>query len=124
MGIAFKGIDHVQVCIPAGMEEEAKSFYIGFLGFTEIGKPESLKGNGGFWMQAPGMEVHIGIDASHDPGTSKRHIAFEVEDLAAARSMLENAGINLKDEIPIPHRDRFSFRDPFGNRIELLTYYD
>ncbi|WP_070120256.1 VOC family protein [Bacillus marinisedimentorum] len=123
MGIAFKGLDHVQVCIPADMEDDAKSFYIDLLGFIEIEKPDSLKSNGGFWMQAPGVELHIGIEPGHEPGLSKRHIAFEVGDLTAARSVLEQAGLNIKEETPIPLRDRFSFRDPFGNRIELLAYH-
>ena len=51
---------------------------------------------------------------------SKGHPAFEVTDLAAARKTLETQQIKIKDEIQIPGMVRFSFFDPFNNRIELL----
>jgi hypothetical protein len=33
---------------------------------------------------------------------------------------LAAAGMEILDGIPIPGHDRFEFRDPFGNRVELI----
>jgi hypothetical protein len=43
-----------------------------------------------------------------------------VEDLASWRSHLSAQGIVIEDQIPIPGVERFEFRDPFGNRVEML----
>ena len=118
MGIAFVRLDHVQVCIPPGCEEEARRFYSDILGLTEIEKPEALKPNGGLWYQLADIQLHIGCE---DPaGKSKRHPAFEVEDLKAARAELEAHDVRIKKDTAIPGVERFSFFDPFDNRIELL----
>ncbi|AZB42634.1 glyoxalase [Bacillus sp. FJAT-42376] len=119
--LKFIKMDHVQICVPSHEEAAARAFYLDLLGFNEIPKPDSLKGNGGFWCSAGAIEVHIGLEEM-DPVTSKRHPAFEIGNLDAARILLENAGVGIKEEKPIPGRDRFSFADPFGNRIELLQY--
>ena len=41
-------------------------------------------------------------------------------DIQAARSHIENQGIKIKEEKQVPGQIRFSFVDPFDNRIELL----
>lgn len=43
----IRGIHHVQITIPRGAEETARTFYCGVLTLSEIEKPESLKGRGG-----------------------------------------------------------------------------
>ncbi len=53
-------------------------------------------------------------------GASKRHPAFEVENLGEVRAYFEQSGVRIKDEPTVPGFERFSFYDPFGNRIELL----
>jgi catechol 2,3-dioxygenase-like lactoylglutathione lyase family enzyme len=116
--MTFKKLDHVQICIPIGKENEARKFYTGILGLTEIPKPTALIPNGGLWYVVADIQLHIGTESS--TGISKRHPAFEVADLDAARRHLELNGIVIKEEIPIPGQKRFSFSDPFDNRIELL----
>ena len=44
-------LHHAQVTVPPGAEEEARRFYCGFLGLTEIEKPEALQPRGGLWLQ-------------------------------------------------------------------------
>lgn len=117
--ISFKRIDHVQVCIPMGEEEKARKFYEGVLGLKEIPKPVSLLRNGGMWYQIGDIQLHIGVEEM-GVERSKRHPAFIVEDIDAARIYLESRGVKIKDDIPIPQVKRFSFFDPFGNRFELL----
>ena len=119
MKITFKRFDHVQVCIPRGTEGEARDFYGGLLGLEEIEKPEVLKKNGGMWYSVADVQLHVGVEETVAP--SKRHPAFEVEDVANVRAYLERSGVRTKDEPDIPGVvHRFSLFDPFGNRIELL----
>ena len=119
MKIQFKRFDHVQVCIPRGAETEAREFYGGLLGLEEIEKPEVLKKNGGMWYSVADVQLHIGVEEAVAP--SKRHPAFDVVDAAGVRTYLEQNGVRTKDEPDIPGVvHRFSFFDPFDNRIELL----
>ena len=120
--IKFKKLDHVQICIPEGKENEARDFYTGIIGLTEIPKPKALMQNGGLWYQVADIQLHIGTEK--DLNKSKRHPAFEVEDLKEARKHLEQSGLQIKEEVRIPGQDRFSFTDPFGNRIELLQKHN
>ncbi|GAJ41296.1 VOC family protein [Saccharococcus caldoxylosilyticus] len=120
MKIPVKRLDHVQICIPFGAEDEARAFYTDLLGFMEIEKPDSLKANGGLWYQVGDIELHIGVE-DRDGYNSKSHPAFEVENIDEVRRYLEENGVPTKDEKPIPGVKRFSFRDPFHNRIEFLS---
>lgn len=119
MKINFKRIDHVQITIPEGKELEAREFYSGLLGLEEIEKPDSLKASGGVWFKIGDVELHLGVENS---AVSKRHPAFETEYLDEIKIYLSDNNVKIKEEIPIPGRKRFSFYDPFGNRIELLEY--
>ena len=119
MKITFKRFDHVQVCIPRGTEDRAREFYGGLLGLAEIEKPDVLKKNGGLWYAVADVQLHVGVEDVVAP--SKRHPAFEVEDVANVRAYLEGSGVKTKNEPDIPGVvHRFSLFDPFGNRIELF----
>jgi len=113
-------IEHVQITIPKGAEEAGRAFYCGVLGLPEITKPESLKGRGGFWVQVGYRELHIGTEDGFDRYSTKSHIAYRVDDLAHWREVITQAGLTIEEQIPLPGRERFEFRDPFGNRIELV----
>lgn len=116
--INFTRLNHLQICIPVGKEKEARKFYTDIIGLVEISKPKELIPNGGLWYQVADIQFHIGTE--NEINKSKRHPAFEVENLIEAREILERNNIKIKEEIQIPGQDRFSFFDPFGNRIELL----
>jgi len=118
MKIKFKRLNHIQICIPKGAEGEARKFYCGLLGLKEIEKPEDLKKNGGFWLKIADVELHIGTEDAKN--TSKRHPAFEIENLQETKSYLQATGVRIKEDNPLPRFYRFSFYDPFNNRIELL----
>jgi len=111
-------LNHIQLCIPIGKENEARKFYCEILGLKEISKPEVLIPNGGFWLQTGDIQLHIGTE--NEINKSKRHPAFEVENLEEAKKQLEKNNISIKEEKQIPGQKRFSFKDPFGNRIEFL----
>ena len=55
---------------------------------------------------------------------TKAHVAYAVTDLAVWRARLAAAGVEILDGIPIPGYARFEFRDPFGNRVELIEALD
>lgn len=120
MKIDFTSIDHVQLTIPKGAESSARKFYGGVLGLEEIEKPDSLKPNGGVWYRISGIELHLGVEEKS--GKTKAHPAFVVSNLNSARVHLIQNGVEVKQEIEIPGRQRFSFFDPFGNRIELMQF--
>lgn len=121
MKIQFKRLHHVQLCIPVGEEAKARDFYGRVLGFSEIEKPKALKENGGLWFEVADIQLHIGVEAAM--AKSKRHPAFEVEALEEIGDYFRQQQIEMRDETPIEGQKRFSFFDPFGNRIELLEKY-
>ncbi|GAA5345290.1 VOC family protein [Planifilum fimeticola] len=118
------GLHHAQITIPRGAEEQAREFYCGVLGLTEIEKPASLRARGGFWLQVGDREVHVGTEDGVDRRKTKAHLAYQVTDLASWRKKLAEHGISVLESIPIPGYDRFEFRDPFGNRVEMIERKD
>ncbi len=118
MNIKIVKLDHVQICIPIGAEDEARAFYTHILGLKEIEKPDELKPNGGLWYEIGNIQLHIGVEEM--TGNSKRHPAFEVKELKSIKQYLKSKGVRIKEDIQIPKVIRFSFYDPFSNRIEFL----
>jgi catechol 2,3-dioxygenase-like lactoylglutathione lyase family enzyme len=113
-------LHHAQITIPRGAEAQGRSFYCGLLGLPEVEKPPTLAGRGGFWLQIGDQQVHVGSEDGVDRTLTKAHLAYQVHDLPAWQQKLESAGIEIGDSAPIPGFRRFEFRDPFGNRVELI----
>jgi catechol 2,3-dioxygenase-like lactoylglutathione lyase family enzyme len=116
----IQGIDHVQITIPPGTEEEARAFYCRLLGLEELEKPASLRPRGGFWLRVGDRQVHVGVEDGVHRRATKAHVAYAVTDLGRWRVILSTHGIEMVDGSPIPGYDRFEFRDPFGNRVEFI----
>lgn len=114
------GLHHVQITIPPDAEEAARTFYCDILELREIPKPESLAGRGGFWLDVGDHSVHVGVEENVDRERTKAHIAYAVTDLRGWRKRLRASDIEVLHSIPIPGYDRFEFRDPFGNRVEMI----
>lgn len=114
------GVHHVQITIPKGAEAEGRHFYCNILGLKEIDKPDSLKGRGGFWLQLANIDIHVGNEDTIDRTSTKAHLAYQVEDIMHWRKVLTDNQITIIESIPIPYIERFEFRDPFGNRVEIL----
>ncbi len=115
-------VDHTQITIPKGAEDSAKAFYCEFLGLKEIEKPENRKKNGGFWLELAGFQVHVGTEDGFDRMTTKAHVAYRVSDLELWRKRFQEKGIEIFDSLPFPKARAFEFRDPFGNRAELIQH--
>lgn len=119
----LRAIDHVQLGMPAGGEDDARRFYGELLGLAEVPKPAALAGRGGCWFAGDGIAVHLGVEAEFRPAT-KAHPAFIVEDLAAARTRLAAGGAVVTDDESGLAVRRCYVADPFGNRIELVDAAD
>jgi catechol 2,3-dioxygenase-like lactoylglutathione lyase family enzyme len=113
------GLDHVQIAMPRGGEDEARAFYSGALGLAEIAKPPNLARRGGVWFVLGDRQLHLGVEEDFRPAR-KAHPAFRVADLAALRRALAEAGFTVLDDEPLPGHERFYLSDPFGNRLEFL----
>lgn len=113
------GIDHVQLAMPHGGEDQARRFYRGVLGMIEVPKPAQLAINGGVWFAAGTARIHLGVEDGHRP-SRKAHPALLVADLAALAHRLEMAGVPVTPGKPLAGVIRGDVTDPFGNRIELL----
>ncbi len=114
-----RGIDHVQLAMPAGGEDDARAFYDGVLGIPEKPKPPHLAARGGCWFAADGVELHLGVEDGFRPAR-KAHPALLVDDLTALVRQLGEAGVDVVEDEPLPGYDRVYVADPFGNRLELL----
>lgn len=114
-----RGIDHVQLAMPAGGEDDARAFYDGVLGIPEKPKPPHLAARGGCWFAADGIELHLGVEDGFRPAR-KAHPALLVDDLTALVRRLGEAGVDVVEDEPLPGYDRVYVADPFGNRLELL----
>jgi catechol 2,3-dioxygenase-like lactoylglutathione lyase family enzyme len=118
--LRIDAIHHVQITIPKGQEATARAFYCDVMGLREIPKPEALAGRGGLWLAVGDRELHIGTESGGDRSATKAHVAYEVTDITLWRERLQRAAVTILDSAPIPGFERFEFRDPFGNRVELI----
>lgn len=113
-------VHHVQLAMPIGGEDTARSFYEGVLGLPEVPKPPDMAARGGCWFERGDVRLHLGVEADFRPAR-KAHPALLVDDLPSLVDRLRDAGAPLTAGDPL---DDFSHRwfvdDPFGNRIELL----
>jgi catechol 2,3-dioxygenase-like lactoylglutathione lyase family enzyme len=111
-------LSHINVTMPKGGEDMARSFYGGLLGLQEIPKPEAIRHRGGVWFDADGLDVHVSIEEQRVRADAYRHFGLEHEDVEGLRAKLKAAGVATEDGRPAPWR-RFFVHDPFGNRIEI-----
>lgn len=114
-------LDHVQLAMPVGGEEQARAFFGGVLEMTEIPKPAVLAARGGVWFAAGAVQLHLGVEAEFRPAR-KAHPALLVDDLDAMLAQLRAANVPISDnEPPLEGYRRVYIHDPFGNRIELMA---
>ena len=93
-------LDHVQLAMPAGGENAARSFYGELLGLEELAKPTELAKRGGAWFRSGTVNIHLGVDPAFAPA-KKAHPALRCADYAALVSRLAAADVNV---VPVPVR--------------------
>lgn len=115
----FTAIDHVQLAMPAGLEDAARAFYGALLGMRELPKPEELAQRGGCWFESGNVQVHLGVELNFR-AAKKAHPALRCADYAGLTARLREAGAEVVEDASIPGVVRCHIFDPFGNRIELV----
>lgn len=115
----IKAIEHVQLAMPEGQEDKARSFYCDCLGMTEVPKPAELAKRGGAWFEVGNVKIHLGVEPDFR-AASKAHAAFLVSNIADFASRLEDAGCDVMIDSDLPGINRFYTNDPFGNRLEFM----
>lgn len=120
--MAILAIDHVQLAMPPGREDEARAFYSRLLGLPEIAKPPELARRGGAWFENGAVKIHLGIEVDFRPAR-KAHPALLVRELGALVGRLREAGVEVLED-PLDGYFRVYVADPFGNRIELMEPSD
>lgn len=112
--------DHINLAMPAGGEAQARAFYTGVLGMTEIPKPPQLAKHGGAWFQTGNVIVHLSAEADFRPAR-KAHPAFLVDDLDGFLAKCHEAGVEIDtSQPPLAGYRRMHVFDSFGNRVELM----
>jgi len=113
------GLDHVQLAMPEGREADARAFYSGLLGLTEVPKPPELARRGGAWFETQDVKLHLGVERNFR-AAQKAHPGLLVRGLGALCDTLRAAGYSVNRDEPLPGFDRVYVDDPFGNRLELM----
>jgi catechol 2,3-dioxygenase-like lactoylglutathione lyase family enzyme len=113
------GLDHLQLAMPRGAEEQARAFYAGVLGLTEVPKPANRAARGGAWFSGGSLKLHLGVEDEFRPAR-KAHPALLVEGLAELAARCEAHGHPVTLDEPLEGYEHVYVADPFGNRIELI----
>lgn len=116
----IRALDHIQLAMPEGEEEQARAFYGNLLGMLEVPKPDNLRAKGGCWFESGKLKVHLGVDPDFKPAR-KAHPAFIVDGLDNLVRTLSSAGYRVVEDEPLAGYNRRYVSDPFGNRIELMA---
>jgi lactoylglutathione lyase len=103
------GLNHV--ALEVGDVDDALAFYGRIFTFE-------LRGRAGGQMAFVDLGDQFLALAAGRPGPpdAGRHVGLVVDDLEAVRAALAEAGVE-----PLPGRG-LSFRDPWGNRVEVVQY--
>lgn len=118
--IEIERLDHILITIPPNTREDVIRFYTKKLLLKEI---PGTHPNGAIWIQLGDIELHIREEDAHQP-TSARHAALVVKDLESVKTFLQKENIEITYSSVIDGRDRCFFRDPWGNRFELIEFYN
>jgi catechol 2,3-dioxygenase-like lactoylglutathione lyase family enzyme len=112
-------LHHVNVTVPAELEQAAKDFYGIVLGLNQVPKPAAARQNGA-WYQISDNQLHLSVEEETND-LSSRHVCFQVSDLAEAEKKFRDAGVEvISDPRPVPGTSRFYVRDPAGNQLEIV----
>ncbi|GHO89068.1 VOC family protein [Dictyobacter formicarum] len=122
-GIKLPRLQHVSLSIKSGSQDQIRAFYSSLLGFQEKQPPASLAAKGVVWFAAGAgeIELHFVPDTYLQRPEEVRHFCLEVSDLESYRKALKEAGYQIIEAEPIPHRPRFFTIDPCGNHLELTA---
>ncbi len=103
------GINHV--VLEVGNVDEALEFYGAIFDFTLRGKR-----GGAAFIDLGDQFLQLSENRTQEPD-AQRHFGLVVDDREPVRRALEELGVELIG-------NRLNFRDPWGNRVEVVRYGD
>ena len=103
------GINHV--VLEVGNVDEALEFYGAIFDFTLRGRSETTA-----FIDLGDQFLQLSQNRATEPD-DKRHFGFVVDDREPIRAALAELGVKLLDR-------GLNFRDPWGNRVEIVPYDD
>jgi lactoylglutathione lyase len=103
------GINHV--VLEVGDLDAALEFYGALFEFTLRGKTDHNA-----FIDLGDQFIQLSLGKTQEPD-NKRHFGLVVDDREPVRRSLEQLGVKTLDR-------RLNFRDPWGNRIEVVPYDD
>ena len=113
------GIDHIQLAMPAGREDEARAFYARLLGY-----PRDREAAGAGQARRRVVRERRGEDPPRGgaglSAGAKAHPALLVRDLPGLVLRLREAGAAVVDDEPLAGYYSVFTADPFGNRLGLM----
>jgi catechol 2,3-dioxygenase-like lactoylglutathione lyase family enzyme len=113
--VDLDGVHHVSLNVADAAV--AGRFYTEVLGLDVLDRPDF--GIPGMWLACGTTQIHLIEQPGHE-APEGQHFAFLVEDIAASRSSLQAAGVEVTEPSEIPGVGRQAFlHDPSGNLIEL-----
>ncbi|HSV14647.1 MAG TPA: VOC family protein [Tepidisphaeraceae bacterium] len=115
---------HTQITAPKGAEADVRRFYRDVLGLKETPLPEALRDRNLIWFEVGASTLHVGFEDGVNRAATNAHLAYEVDDIAAFRRRVKDAGYELIEQPKIAGYDRFHTHDPFGNRLEIIGRND
>ncbi len=116
-------VDLNHINIVTAKLDETRDFFIAALGLTVGARPDF--DFDGYWLYAGDKPVvHLQaldrFSGERGPASALDHAAFDVRDLAEARTRLKQLGIAFSEvRVPGTRRGQLFLRDPNGVRIEL-----
>jgi catechol 2,3-dioxygenase-like lactoylglutathione lyase family enzyme len=119
IGMRIRRVAHVNLSVDD--VDAAARFYGQVMGLSPAARPSDAGGRAGCWFRLGEVEVHLSAEPGAVNAQSRRHVAFEVDDIGEARRRFEEAGYAIEEGRPVPGVRRFFVRDPAGNRLE---FYD
>lgn len=114
----IRALDHLQLAMPPGGEEQAVAFYGDVLGLRFVPGPQHVVRAGGCWFEAEAIRVHLSVE--HFRPARKGHAALMVDDLPALLGALTAARHPVIVDETAGGCARVYVKDPFGNTIELF----
>jgi glyoxylase I family protein len=117
--VQLKALHHLSFTVPD--LGAALGFWRDLLGFEIMERPDL--GFPGAWLNGHGLEIHLLAPPAAPPAEGRlspirNHVAFRVDDLAAMRRKLEDAGLEVLAG-PGSIRQMFIL-DPAANVIEFI----
>lgn len=104
------GVNHV--ALEVGDVEEAVALYERLFDFTMRGRGRRMA------FLDMGDQFLAIAEGRSQPADDERHFGLVVDDVARAREAVQREGLEVASET----RQSFDFRDPWGNRFQVVGY--